>query len=170
MSEDNLKKPSGCKSTKEKDLDVIFSHIEKQKSHIIIIPIVAIIILLLSVIGGISYNCYKDIQINQNKLKSPDQSIDSVKTDCNYETKTGGSAVNLPVHDQRNTNTRSNCFWFIIFSIIALLLILLFSLVSFSSKESKLLQFITDSNEQEKEIKLKDIEKEIELQKLKKEK
>ena len=61
---------------------------------------------------------------------------------------------------QQNPNIRSDCFWFTIFFIIVSLLILLFYFISFSSRESKLLEFIIESNEQEKEIKLENIKKE----------
>ena len=96
-----------------------------------------------------------------------DQCIDSVKADFSLKTKAGDSLLNLSIHGQQNLNIRNDCFWFVIVSVIALLLIVMFYLISISSKESKLLQFVTDWNEQEKEIKLRNIEKEIELQKLK---
>ena len=97
------------------------------------------------------------------------QRIDSVKLDFN--TKAKAPSFNLSMKAKQNSNSRSDCFWFIIVFTIVLCLILLFYLISYSSRESKLLQFVIEWNEQEKEIKLKEIEKckEIELRKIDKE-
>ena len=92
------------------------------------------------------------------KSKQSNQCMDSVTADFSFKTKAGDSSFNLSVQGQQNSNNRSDCFWFIIFCIIALLLILLFYLIAFSSRESKLLQFITDKAEQKKEIELKKLE------------
>ena len=102
-----------------------------------------------------------------NKSNIYNQCIDNIKADFTLKNKILDSSFNLSTKGQQNLNIRSDCFWFIIFLIIALLLITLFYLIAFSSRESKLLQFITDWDEQEKEIKKIDIEKkckEIELQ------
>ena len=95
------------------------------------------------------------------KPKNVDQSINTITAALN--TKVIDSSLDLSIKAHQNLNTRSDCFWFIILYITALCLILIFYLIHCSSREDKWLQFIIDLSDQEKEIQLKKIEKEIRL-------
>ena len=66
--------------------------------------------------------------------------------------KMGDSSLNLSVKGHQNVNARSDCFWFIILYMTVLCLVLISYFISRSSKESRLLQFIIDWNEQKKEM------------------
>ena len=110
-----------------------------------------------------------------NKLKTqPMKYIDLISHGLDIQMEGEGkwkdSSFNLSMQTKQNSNSRSDCFWFIIVLIIALFLILLFYLISYSSRETKLLQFVIEWNEQEKEITLKKIEKckEIRLKEIEK--
>ena len=143
----------------------------KQEKIFCVISIILISIVLAAGIFGAFYNCCEkkhvtrtpdsqnDCQVpgEQASLESsaqadtPNQYVDSNKADLKFKTEIGNSSINLSMKGQQNPYIRSDCFWFIIFFITTILLILLFYLIAFSSRESKLLQFITDWNEQEKE-------------------
>ena len=142
--------------------------------NIIIFCITSLLILVIIAAGiaGIFYNCCEKKyttstqkpqnnpdnpkgQIPPEKLRQNDkpnicnQCIDNIEADFTLKNKIWDSSFNLSTKGQQGLNSRSDCFWFIIFFITSLLLVLLFHLIAVSSRESKLLQFIIDWNEQE---------------------
>ena len=82
-----------------------------------------------------------------NQLKKSTQHVD-VKFD--FKAKVGGSSLNLSAKGNQKLDVRSDCFWFIILFVISLCLIILFYLISRSSRDSKFLQFVIEWNEQKK--------------------
>ena len=112
-------------------------------------------------------------KLNESKIQSV-ECKDVTSPDLNFHIKgpSKDSLFNLSMETKKKSNSRSDCFWFIIVLMIILFLIVLFYFTSHSSRENKLLEFAIDWNEQEKEIKLKKIEKckEIKLKKIKKKK
>lgn len=84
------------------------------------------------------------------KSQNPDLCMDVIVTAL--KAKMGDSSLNLSVKGHQNLNTRSDCFWFIILYMIVLCLVLISYFIFRSSKESRLLQFVIDWNEQKKEM------------------